>query len=213
MENYNLQRGVYNLKVAIVDYGIGNIHSLRKALELTGLEVILTREEKEFDNCRAIVLPGVGAYPDACGSIEQYDLKNILMKQINKGKYLFGICLGMQLLFETSTEGGETEGLGIFKGQVLRLPDTVKVPHMGWNSLELANPTPLLKGINNGDYVYFVHSYYAVPKEQSIVNAGLNYGVYVPAVVSRENIIATQFHPEKSGDLGIKILNNFREMI
>ncbi|MGE5632298.1 MAG: imidazole glycerol phosphate synthase subunit HisH [Caulobacteraceae bacterium] len=201
------------MKLGIVDYGVGNIYSLRKALEQIGADTIVSGEAKILDSCSGIILPGVGAFGDAYSNMAGKGLDNIILEQAAKGKMILGICLGMQLLFEYSTEDNVCRGLGLLKGWVDKIPGTVKVPHMGWNSIEIKRSSRVLNGIENGDYVYFVHSYYAKAGQNSDICAYSSYGVDIPAVAARDNIFGMQFHPEKSGKTGLKILNNFKEMV
>lgn len=198
--------------IAIIDYGAGNIKSLQFALERLNIPSMLTSNSEEIDKADAIILPGVGAFEDAMKELRKLGLDTIIKEQI-KTKPLLGICLGMQMLYETSDEGGRNEGLGLLKGHVTLIPDTVKVPHMGWNSLEVHQKQPILNNVSTGDYVYFVHSYYASETNQDDIVADADYGVSVPAVVQKGNVIGIQFHPEKSGETGLQILKNFGEMI
>jgi len=199
--------------IAIVDYGIGNLRSVQKALEYIGLQGTITSDKKIILNSQGIILPGVGAFPDAMDNLKETGLDLILKKAKDENKPILGICLGMQLLFEVSEEIRSCLGLGFIPGKIKKLYGEVKIPHMGWNSLNIVNSNPIIKGIKEEDYVYFVHSFYAEMgfKEDLIAECG--YGIQVPAVVGRGNVFGTQFHPEKSGDIGIQILKNFGEMI
>jgi glutamine amidotransferase len=191
-------------QIAIIDFGAGNLMSITKALEHLGAEVKITKDEKEIKDANAAVLPGVGAFYDAMKEIEH-------LRDIIKGlgdKPLLGVCLGLQLLFSESEEGGLNQGLDIVRGRVIRFSKGVKVPHMGWNSVEIIKETLLLDGIRSGSYFYFVHSYYAVPEEGNITGI-TNYGVDFPSVIESDNIFLTQFHPEKSGIPGLKLLENY----
>jgi len=201
------------VKLGIVDYGVGNIYSLKKALEHLEVDVVVSKDAKVLDGCSGIVLPGVGAFCDAVSNISADGLGQVITNQVLKGKLVLGICLGMQLMYDYSTEGGMHKGLGLISGWVDRIPDKVKVPHMGWNALSINKPCKALEGIEDGDYVYYVHSYYVRPEDSSCVCAGSSYGVDIPAVVVKENLVGMQFHPEKSGDTGLKILNNIKELI
>jgi glutamine amidotransferase len=201
------------MKVGIVDYGVGNIYSLMKAFQHLEIDVAVSKEARVLDNCSGIVLPGVGAFRDASSNIRAEGLDRIILDQAAKGKLIMGICLGMQLLFDYSTEGGIFEGLGLLKGRVDRIPEGVKVPHMGWNTLNLSKESKLLQGVREGDYVYFVHSYYVKEADSSDICAYSSYGAFVPAVASRENVYGLQFHPEKSGETGLKILKNVKELM
>ncbi|WMJ80287.1 imidazole glycerol phosphate synthase subunit HisH [Clostridium sp. MB40-C1] len=199
--------------IAIVDYGMGNLKSVQNALNAVDIQSIVTSNSEIILNCKGIILPGVGAFPDAINYIKQLKLDKTLKQAVDKDIPLLGICLGMQLLFEESEEVRLSKGLGFLKGRIEEIKGNVKVPHMGWNSLNIEKESNLLKGIKEGDYVYFVHSYYAVVEEDGILNSYVDYEVKVPGVVSKENIYGIQFHPEKSGDVGLKILKNFGEMI
>lgn len=204
------------MKLGIVDYGAGNIYSLEKAFWHIGVETVVTSEKQVLRSCSGIVLPGVAAFNDAAARICEYDLVDTLQDQVKKGKLLLGICLGMQLFFEESEEGDSSErpkGLNLLKGSVVRLPEGLKVPHMGWNTLEIKNQGRTLKGIENGAFGYFVHSYYTKTPEEACISAMTDYGVPVPAVIERDNLIGMQFHPEKSGETGLKILRNIKEML
>ena len=200
--------------IAIVDYGIGNLRSVEKALQFIGLESEITFEEEKLPNSNGIILPGVGAFPDAMENLKSRGLDETIKKAAAINKPILGICLGMQLLFEESDEIRLTEGLGLIKGRIEKFKEEqVKIPHMGWNSLNIVQENNILKGINQEDYVYFVHSYYAVLKHRENLIAETEYGVKAPAVVSEGNVYGMQFHPEKSGDIGIQMLRNFGEMI
>ncbi len=204
------------MKLAIVDYGAGNIYSLEKALWHIGVETVVTSERRVLEGCSGIVLPGVAAFNDAALRIRDHDLSEVLRRQVKEGKLLLGICLGMQLFFEESEEGGcvpRTEGLGLLKGKVVRLPEGLKVPHMGWNTLEITKQGRALKGIGSGSFSYFVHSYYASAAETDCISATTDYGVQIPAVLEKDNVVGMQFHPEKSGETGMQILKNIKEML
>ena len=195
-------------KVAVIDFGAGNLMSISKALEHLGAKVNVTSDEREIQAADAAVLPGVGAFYDAMKEINH--LKNVIKNMGDRP--LLGICLGLQLLFKESEEGGLYQGLGILNGRVVRFKGEVKVPHMGWNSVKLIRNSPLLRGVENESYFYFVHSYYAVP-EEDIATGVTSYGLEFPSVIEKDNIYATQFHPEKSGKAGLKLLENFLEMV
>jgi glutamine amidotransferase len=198
--------------IAIVDYVVGNLLSVRKALEQVGASAIVTRLTRELERADAIVLPGVGAFRDA-----QENLKGLtptIVHHIEAGKPLLGICLGLQLLFTESTEGGQYRGLDYFKGTVRRLPDDMKVPHMGWNTVEITQTAnPLVEGLSSGIYVYFVHSYYGETSEREDTVGETVYGVRFASIMSRGSIYATQFHPEKSGKVGLQLLENFVKIV
>jgi len=193
--------------ISIVDYGVGNLRSVKKALEGAGARTLITSNRKDLRRSDAIVLPGVGAFREA--------MKNLLpiaesLKQLAKdGAPTLGICLGLQLLFTRSLEGGKTRGLDLIEGDVVNLPDTVKLPHVGWNSVKITRECSILKGVPNLSYVYFVHSYIPCPVSRKDEVAYTKHGVIFPSVVARTNIFGTQFHPEKSSKLGLTILKNF----
>lgn len=194
----------------IFDYGVGNLLSLRTALEKAGLNVTIGTTAAELAKADAIALPGVGSFT---ASLERLDkVKDSLHTRVEEGTPLLGICLGLQLFFESSEEGPGS-GLAFFKGKVVELPKTVKVPHMGWNTLEIVKSNELLDGINEGTYVYFVHSLYPVPKDSSIICTKTTYGTTFTSTIAQNNIFGTQFHPEKSGDVGLKILKNFAKTV
>ena len=197
--------------IAIIDYDAGNIRSVEKALILLGEQPVITRDRQEIRQADKVILPGVGAFGDAMNNLKKYELDKMLRETAEDGKPLLGICLGLQLLFERSDESKGVEGLGLLKGEILRIPEKegLKIPHMGWNSLSLCNDGRLFKGMKNDEYVYFVHSYYLKAEEEQIVKATAQYGVNIHASVEKDNIFACQFHPEKSGSTGLKILKNF----
>ena len=200
--------------IAIIDYDAGNIKSVEKALLLLGQEVKITRDKDEILNADKVILPGVGAFGDAMGKIRQYGLEDVIKEVVKKGTPFLGICLGLQLLFESSDETPGVEGLGILKGKILRIPDKegLKIPHMGWNSLKFPKNGRLFKGLSEDAYVYFVHSYYLEAEDDSIVAATTEYSTLIHASVEQGNVFACQFHPEKSSDVGIQILKNFVEL-
>lgn len=198
--------------IAILDYDAGNIKSVEKALLLLGEEVVITREKDVIMNADKVVLPGVGAFGDAMGKLHSYGMVEIIKEVVDKGTPFLGICLGLQLLFERSDESEEdVAGLGILKGEILRIPpcEGLKIPHMGWNSLKFPSDGRLFKDIEEDAYVYFVHSYYLKATEESIVKATTDYSTLIHASVEKDNVFACQFHPEKSGDVGLQILKNF----
>lgn len=205
---------------AVIDYDAGNIKSVEKALCSLGEPVAITRDKDAIRSADRVILPGVGAFGDAMGKIRSYGLDGVIHEVIEKGTPFLGICLGLQLLFESSEESPEVEGLGILKGKILRIPDKgLKVPHIGWNSLNLSNTrftntersnkNRLFEGISEGAYVYFVHSYYLQADEPEIVTATTDYAVSIHASVEKGNVFACQFHPEKSSEVGLHILRNF----
>ena len=197
--------------IAILDYDAGNIKSVEKAVQLLGQEVTITRDRREVLNADKVILPGVGAFGDAMEKIRQYGLYEVIHEVTEQGTPFLGICLGLQLLFERSEESPGVEGLGILKGEILRIPDTpgLKIPHMGWNSLDFRNNGRLFENLPEESYVYFVHSYYLRAADEKIVTAVTEYGTQIHASVEQGNVFACQFHPEKSSDVGIQILKNF----
>ena len=200
--------------IAIIDYDAGNIKSVEKAMHLLGQEVKITRDRDEILKADKVILPGVGAFGDAMGKLHQYHLVDVIKEVVAKGTPFIGICLGLQLLFESSDETPGVEGLGILKGKILRIPDAegLKIPHMGWNSLKFPKEGRLFKGLPEDSYVYFVHSYYLEAEDESIVTATTEYSTLIHASVEQGNVFACQFHPEKSSDVGIQILKNFVEL-
>ena len=197
--------------IAIIDYDAGNIKSVEKALILLGQEVVITGGREEILKADKVILPGVGAFGDAMANLRKTGLDQVIREVTGRGTPFLGICLGLQLLFERSGEAPGVEGLGILKGEILRIPDSegLKIPHMGWNSLHLENDGRLFRGISEGAYVYFVHSYYLKAADESIVKASTEYSTHIHASVEKDNVFACQFHPEKSSDVGIQILRNF----
>jgi len=194
----------------IFDYGVGNLLSLKTALEKVSLNATIATSAAELKNADAIALPGVGSFT---ASLERLNtVKENLQTKIQEGTPLLGICIGMQLFFESSEEG-PGEGLALFKGRIQQLPATVKVPHMGWNTLNFTKPNSLFDDVAEGTYVYFVHSLYPAPEDESIVVAKTEYGTTFTSAVAKGNIYGTQFHPEKSGDVGLKILKNFAKAV
>jgi imidazole glycerol-phosphate synthase subunit HisH len=196
--------------VVIFDYGVGNLLSLKTALEKAGLDASVGITAADLEKADAIALPGVGSFTAALEKLET--VKEALQTRIQEGTPILGICLGLQLFFESSEEG-PGGGLAFFEGKNTQLPTTVKVPHMGWNTLEITKPSELFTGISDGTYVYFVHSLYPVPKDQAIICAKTIYGTTFTSAVCSKNIYGTQFHPEKSGDVGLQILRNFAKTV
>lgn len=199
--------------VAIIDYGVGNLFSLKSSLKAIGADVIVTADKEELKNADQIILPGVGAFEDAARKLRESGLDKFIKELANNGKPLMGICLGMQLLFDKSFEYGEHEGLSLIKGEVVPIKDDVdeslKIPHIGWNALKFrGEPSPIFSNIEDGDCVYFVHSYYAKNCENSVI-ATTEYGAELTAAVSNKNVFGCQFHPEKSGKVGLSILKAF----
>ena len=201
--------------LAIIDYGVGNLFSLQCSLKKIGVEAIVTKNPDEIKSADRIILPGVGAFGDASRKLRESGLVELITEEAKSGKPFLGICLGMQLLFEKGYEYGEHEGLGFLKGNVVALEGEInpnlQIPHMGWNALDFKQDSPLFKYINNGDFVYFVHSYYATDCEDSVI-ATSEYGIPVTAAVGKGNIFGCQFHPEKSGEVGLNILKAFSEI-
>jgi glutamine amidotransferase len=197
-------------KAVIFDYGVGNLHSLKTALEKAGLDAVIGTSAKDLADADALALPGVGAFTPAAKKLES--VKEMLRNKIEAGTPMIGICLGLQLFFEASEEG-PGKGLALFKGKTVQLPSTVKVPHMGWNTLNFVKQNELFDGVAEGSYVYFVHSLYPVPVDKNIVVTQTEYGTTFTSAVASKNIYGTQFHPEKSGDLGLKILKNFAKTV
>ena len=197
--------------VAIIDYDAGNIKSVEKAIQFLGQEAIITRNPEEILNASHVILPGVGAFGDAMEKLQKYNLVPVIHEVIRRKIPFIGICLGLQLLFESSEETPGVEGLGILKGVIRRIPDKdeLKIPHIGWNSLKYPNKGRLYNGISEDSYVYFVHSYYLDAEEDDIVVATTEYGTLIHASVEKGNVFACQFHPEKSSSVGLKILENF----
>ena len=200
--------------IAIIDFNAGNVKSVEKALHLLGEETVITRSFQEIEAADKVILPGVGAFGDAMEQLKKYELDKVIREVAAQGKPFLGICLGLQLLFEGSDESQGVEGLHILDGQVLRIPDApgLKIPHIGWNSLELANDGRLFQGIEKGAYVYFVHSYYLKAANEQIVKATTEYSTHIHASVEQGNVFACQFHPEKSGAVGLSILKNFADL-
>lgn len=200
--------------IAIIDYDAGNLKSVEKALQSLGEDVLVTRDRQELLSADKVILPGVGNFGDAMEKLEGFGLVNVIQDVIRQGKPFLGICLGLQLLFERSEEAPGVKGLGILKGEILRIPDGdgLKVPHIGWNSLKLQNQGRLFVGLEEEPYVYFVHSYYLKAADPQIVKAVTEYGVPIDASVEQGNVYACQFHPEKSSRTGLAILKNFAEL-
>lgn len=200
--------------VAIIDYDAGNVKSVEKAVAVLGKEAVVTRNPEEILSAEHVILPGVGAFGDAMKKLNQYGLADTIRKVIEKKTPFLGICLGLQLLFKSSEESPGVDGLGILPGKIVRIPekDDLKIPHIGWNSLCYPNQGRLFQGVPEQSYVYFVHSYYLQADEPEIVTAVTEYGALIHASVEKDNIFACQFHPEKSSEVGMTILNNFLDM-
>lgn len=197
--------------IAIIDYGAGNLHSVKNALDFLGADNIVTGSREEILNADKVILPGVGAFGDAMKCLEERGLVETVKAVAENGKPFLGICLGLHLLFEESEESPNVKGLGIFKGKIVKIPDNgnLKIPHMGWNNIRITKDSKILKNIGNEPYVYFVHSYYVEAEDESVVSAYTEYGQRLDIAVEQGNVFATQFHPEKSGDTGMEILKNF----
>ena len=200
--------------IAIIDYDAGNIKSVEKALQKLGQDVVITRDAETILNADKVILPGVGAFGDAMTNLKKYNLDQVIYQVVEKNIPFLGICLGLQLLFERSDESKGVAGLGILEGEILRIPDQddLKIPHMGWNSLHFQNGGRLFYGLEENSYVYFVHSYYLKAKDEEIVKATTEYSTHIHASVEKGNVFACQFHPEKSSEVGLKILKNFVEL-
>ncbi len=201
--------------IAIIDYGVGNLFSLKSSFAAIGVEAVVTSDRGVIASADKIILPGVGAFKDAAEKLFASGLAEVVKEEVKKGKPLMGICLGMQLLFEKSYEYGETNGLGLLKGEIIPLSNTIpkelKIPHIGWNALKFnGEKSPLFKHINDGDFVYFVHSFYASGCDDSLI-ASTDYGASITAAVGKNNVFGCQFHPEKSGNVGLNILRAFCE--
>ncbi|MCL4536053.1 MAG: imidazole glycerol phosphate synthase subunit HisH [Nitrospirae bacterium] len=223
--------------IAIVDYGMGNIRSVEKGFIKAGADVRITADPKVIADAKGIVLPGVGAFKDCMKNLDNLNLLDSIVKEIRKGKPYLGICLGLQILFTESEEFGICKGLDVFKGKVIKfrsqksdnrkqtteekslssvfcaLSSGLKIPHMGWNTVKLLKRPPIFDGIQDNSYFYFVHSYYVVPEDKDIVAGTTDYGIEFTSMVWKDNVFATQFHPEKSQELGLKILRGFKEFV
>ena len=201
--------------IAIINYGVGNLFSLSSSLKAIGYDTVITGDAETIKKADKLILPGVGAFEDAIKKLRDSGLDKIIYEEVNLGKPLIGICLGMQMLFERSFEYGVHEGLGLIKGEVIPMENTIpkdlKIPHIGWNYLKIKKSNPLLRYISDGDFVYFVHSFYADGCDDAVI-ATTEYGKEMTAAVAKDNIYGCQFHPEKSGDIGLKILKAFCEM-
>ena len=205
--------------IAIVDYGMGNLHSVKKAFDFIGAQSEIVTEPAAIDAAEKIVLPGVGAFADAIDTLQKKQLVNPLKQAIEDGRYFLGICLGLQMLFDISYEDGQFPGIGVIPGEVVHfdfsnLPDqaNLKIPHMGWNALDIKGDIPIYRSIENGSYVYFVHSYYVVPTDNAVIATTTTHGCEFVSSIARGNLFATQFHPEKSQRIGLQILKNFTNL-
>ncbi|SJZ43993.1 imidazole glycerol phosphate synthase subunit HisH [Garciella nitratireducens] len=199
--------------IVIIDYGVGNLRSVSKALEKLGFQTMITNDLRKIKNSEAMILPGVGAFKDAMEQLKKYNLVDAIKEYAHSKKPILGICLGMQILFDKSWEDGQWKGLGVLKGEIIPFDNRLKIPHMGWNQLIPGRLDRIGEGLEKDPYVYFVHSYYLKPKDPKDVVFWTEYGTKVPAVVRKDNIIGMQFHPEKSGKTGMKLLENFGRMI
>lgn len=197
--------------IALIDYDAGNMKSVEKALQLLGQETLVTRNPEEIYRADGVILPGVGSFGDAMGNLHRFHLVEVIRQVVDRGIPFLGICLGLQLLFESSEESPGVEGLGLLPGKILRIPsrEGLKIPHMGWNDISFPHPGRLFAGVEEHSYVYFVHSYYLKAEDPSIVTAVTHYGTTIHASVEKGNLFACQFHPEKSSDVGLRILKNF----
>lgn len=200
--------------IAIIDYDAGNLKSVEKALQFLGQECEITRDFHKIQKADKVILPGVGSFGDAMNQLRKYELDKVIREVTEEGKPFLGICLGLQLLFEGSEESQGVEGLHLLEGKILRIPDCegLKIPNIGWNSLDLQNHGRLFANLTGNPYVYFVHSYYLKAEEESIVKATIEYSTHIHASVEKDNIFACQFHPEKSGTVGLQILSNFAKL-
>lgn len=194
--------------ITIIDYGMGNLRSVQKAFEFLGFKAEITNDRKKIEKAKKIVLPGVGAFENAMRTIKEKEIDKAINECIENQKYFLGICLGMQMVFDLSYENGEYKGLGLINGVIKKLPNNVKIPHVGWNSLNIIKEEPLFSNIGNEPYVYFVHSYY-LETDSPVISATTFYGKEIQVAVQKDKIFALQFHPEKSGETGLKILKNF----
>ena len=200
--------------ISVVDYGVGNLHSVAKALEKVGAKTRVTSDWHDVEKSDGVVLPGVGAFKDSMDAMNRSDLARSVKAYIASGKPFLGVCVGLQMLFAESEEFGVSKGLGVFPGRVVKFGQGQKVPHMGWNQIQIKKTgNPLLKGLREGDYLYFVHSYYVVPENPSVIAAQSSYGVDFTCMVWEKNVFGTQFHPEKSQAVGLKIYENFKDLV
>lgn len=201
--------------IAIIDYGAGNIQSVCKAMKFIGCDCVITRDKNEIMQADGAILPGVGSFGDTMNTMTEYGIKDTAVEYIATGKPFLGICLGLQLLFPGSEESPNVKGLGVFDGTITKIPsgEGLKIPHIGWNSIEINKNSRLFKGIENNSFVYFVHSYFLNASDKSIVAAHTEYGVTIDAAIEKDNVFATQFHPEKSGETGLRILRNFANIV
>lgn len=197
------------MKIVIVDYGAGNLHSVSRAVIHSGVRPLVTSSARYVSEADALIVPGVGAAADTMANLIRHHLVEPIKEYIDSGRPFLGVCMGQQALFDISEEGGRHECLGVLPGRVVRLPDGQKVPHMGWNQVRQVKPHPIFAGIPDNSFFYFVHSYYPSPEDPAVVIGETEYGVKFPSVVARDNVVATQFHPEKSGEMGLRMYSNF----
>jgi glutamine amidotransferase len=200
------------MKLVVVDYGAGNLHSVARAVTHAGARPLITSAPRYVADAEALIVPGVGAAADTMRNLKRHHLVDPIRDYVASGRPFLGVCMGLQALFDVSEEGGEHECLGVLPGRVVRLPEGLKVPHMGWNQVRIARRHPIFEGIPDDSYFYFVHSFYPRPDDSSIVIGETEYGVTFPSVVARDNLVATQFHPEKSGEMGLRMYANFLEI-
>lgn len=199
--------------IAIIDYGMGNLRSVEKGFQKVGIDARVVTDSVTIDNAQALVLPGVGAFRDCMRNLERMSLTEPVVRSIRKGKPFLGICLGLQVLFTESEEFGLCKGLDLLPGRVVKFRTGLKVPHMGWNNVKVLRRPPIFEGIPDESFFYFVHSFYVVPRDNDMIAASTDYGVTFTSMVWKDNIVATQFHPEKSQEAGLRVLKNFGEFV
>lgn len=199
--------------IAIIDYGMGNLRSVEKGFHKVGIDARVVADPRKIDDAAGIVLPGVGAFRDCMSNLERLSLVEAVLRSIGKGKPFLGICLGLQVLFTESEEFGPCKGLDVLPGRVVRFRGSLKVPHMGWNTVKILKRAPIFDGIADGAFFYFVHSYYVIPESHDVIAAATDYGCTFTSMVWKEQIFATQFHPEKSQQVGLRVLHNFGDFV
>jgi len=199
--------------IAIIDYGMGNLRSVQKGFQKVGIDAVVITNPEAIDNAQAVVLPGVGAFRDCMRNLEQISMTEPIVKSIQKGKPFLGICLGLQVLFTESEEFGICKGLNILRGRVVKFQTGLKVPHMGWNNVKIVKKPPILDGVPDESFFYFVHSFYVVPQDIDVIATTTDYGITFTSMIWKENIFATQFHPEKSQETGLRVLKNFGDFV
>ena len=197
------------MKLVIVDYGAGNLHSVSRAVVQAGVRPLVTSSARYVEEAEALIVPGVGAAADTMLNLRRHSLVEPIREYIASGRPFLGVCMGQQALFDVSEEGGEHQCLGVFPGRVVRFSNGLKVPHMGWNQVRIVRPHPIFEGIADASYFYFVHSYYPQPNDADVIIGETDYGVTFASVIARDNVVATQFHPEKSGEMGLRMYANF----